>query len=188
MKFYFLPKNTMIRFATIVTTVFLTAYSASSAVVSPIESRQSLDGVWKITRYVFDGMSAMNKAEASQWIGRIATIKANIITFEFSKIAKYKTMFADVSSCTISNSSDPKRGKTTELYDALQPTDIKADSAWLYSSSCKYTPFQSFAVTDNNELIMRWDGVIFILQRISIPAAIKQGKPKKPTKALPKAK
>jgi hypothetical protein len=54
---------------------------------------------------------------------------------------------------------DPSTNPLAEL-------NIKTDKVAVYKTSCTDHPFSELILNDRNELIIRWDGVFFILKKV----------------------
>jgi len=129
---------------------------------------ESIMGTWIIRKYYFTTISAMDDKTAAEWLNKKATI-TDKLHFEYDQIPTYKEIFKDATDCSIVNPENPEI-KTEEKYfgDQQLPPELVESKATIvksYSTNCTDTPFGVFGITEKNEMIIEWDGAIFILNK-----------------------
>jgi hypothetical protein len=90
--------------------------------------------------------------------------------FDFQKIPSYKELFDNVNACSVLNANKPDIVSSEDYFDLsidpLAELNIKTDKVAVYKTSCTDHPFSELILNDRNELIIRWDGVFFILKKV----------------------
>ncbi|TAJ44394.1 MAG: hypothetical protein EPO58_17545 [Chitinophagaceae bacterium] len=129
---------------------------------------KTIKGDWTVTKYYFCGTSAMGDTEAKQWLNRKLTI-GDKITFEFSKIPKYKTFKNEV--CSFGNSLTEQEVSTDEyFYEGFRcnPSSLKIieKKVILIKMKCDFSPFSEFIMKSASQIIVNWDGVFFELIKV----------------------
>jgi len=56
---------------------------------SQLNKKVTLDGKWRVTKYVFSDISAMDEKVASEWVGKVIEF-SQVVVFPFSTIPSYK--------------------------------------------------------------------------------------------------
>jgi hypothetical protein len=134
------------------------------------ESKFHLTGTWTIVKYHSAPISAMTDSESEEWVRKQVTF-GNGISFPFSKISNYKDEFNDELTCGGQGGhfsfSDSITSTTDFFGDKFNPKEvgITAKTVRVLKTNCSDTPFQEIAVKNDNEIIIQWDGIFFILHR-----------------------
>lgn len=130
--------------------------------------KQSITGVWIIKKFYFSDISAMDEKTASEWLNQTLIIDDKI-HFDFEKIGIYKEVFKDESECEIINLNKPEIIKSSDYFDAIRSplADLRINetSIKIFKTKCKDNPFSEFVLTENNDIIINWDGAFFVLTR-----------------------
>lgn len=129
----------------------------------------TLKGTWQIKKYLFASIRAMDERMADEWLNKQLLI-GDEMYFDFQKIPSYKELFDNVNACSVLNANKPDIVSSEDYFDLsidpLAELNIKTDKVAVYKTSCTDHPFSELILNDRNELIIRWDGVFFILKKV----------------------
>lgn len=124
--------------------------------------------VWRVRKYYFNNISAMDNKTASEWLNKILRIDGNLY-FPFDEIPSYREAYKDQQACVIENGGSPEYIIAKEYFDPHHsPKELYQlnGKLRLYHTTCDGV-FSEFIWTENDELIFSCDGVNFILTRLT---------------------
>lgn len=137
--------------------------------ISEREKQISIKGTWTISKYYFAQISGMDEKMASEWLNKQLIIDDTLLHFDFQKIEYYKDLFKNENVCIIKNLNNPEIAPMSEYFDTIRDPlkDLKLtnSSIKIYKTNCKDNPFSEFVLSDNNEIIIQWDGAFFLLTK-----------------------
>ena len=129
-----------------------------------------LKGSWTITKYISADISAMTDKIAKEWVGKKATVE-KVIHFPYYDIPSYKDVFDQTYCGYIDNRYlYPDTIVSTEKYFQqfkinYQSLGLNKNTILLVRTACADTPFHEIIIKNDNELIIHWDGIFFVLTR-----------------------
>lgn len=132
---------------------------------SLISGKNIITGIWTIKQFYFAQISAMDEKTASEWLNKDLIINSKT-HFNFDKIKAYKNVFKDENECEIINIKSPEITKPSNYFDTIRDplSDLKINGVIkIFKTKCKDNPFSEFVLTENNRIIIHWDGVFFVL-------------------------
>lgn len=136
------------------------------ATLATQQAPESIRGVWTVSRYEYASVSAMDQATADEWVNRRLVIDT-AVHFSFQKIPSYQTIFGNNTSCSLALDYEPVTVPASEFTDIqnapMTALGIKDTNLTVYRTTCPDHPFSQFVLTENDELIIQWDGVYFVL-------------------------
>ena len=123
---------------------------------------------WTVSDFEFANMSAMDEEMALEWMGKKAIIDKQLY-FEYQNIKSYKKIFEGDSFCTYSKGWTKEKVLTDSYFSDYGITagelGIDQNEILIIHTPCAGTPFQDIVVKSDDEIIVSWDGVFFILTR-----------------------
>lgn len=131
-----------------------------------IVQQNALKGIWTIKKYTFSQICAMDEKMANEWLNKSLIINDKL-NFDYKKITSYKDVFENVNNCSVLNINKPDLINTDALFeinrDPLDELMINKSRIRVYKTTCADNPFSELVLNDKNEIIIRWDGVFFVL-------------------------
>ncbi|MAZ96190.1 MAG: hypothetical protein CMP53_01555 [Flavobacteriales bacterium] len=123
---------------------------------------------WTVSDFEFANMSAMDEEMALEWMGKKAIINKQLY-FEYKNIKSYKNIFEGDSFCTYRKGWTKEKVFTDSFLSDYGITaselGIDQNEILIIHTSCSGTPFQDILIKSDDEIIVSWDGVFFILTR-----------------------
>jgi hypothetical protein len=128
----------------------------------------SFEDEWTVSDFEFANMSAMDEEMALEWMGKKAIINKQLY-FEYKNIKSYKNIFEGDSFCTYRKGWTKEKVFTDSFLSDYGITaselGIDQNEILIIHTSCSGTPFQDILIKSDDEIIVSWDGVFFILTR-----------------------
>ena len=128
----------------------------------------SFEDEWTVSDFEFANMSAMDEEMALEWMGKKAIIN-NQLYFEYKNITSYKNIFEGDSFCTYRKGWTKEKVFTDSFLSDYGITaselGIDQNEILIIHTSCSGTPFEDILIKSDDEIIVSWDGVFFILTR-----------------------
>ena len=123
---------------------------------------------WTVSDFEFANMSAMDEEMALEWMGKKAIIDKQLY-FEYQNIKSYKKIFEGDIFCTYSKGWTKEKVLTDSYFSDYGITagelGIDQNEILIIHTPCAGTPFQDILIKSDDEIIVSWDGVFFILTR-----------------------
>ena len=123
---------------------------------------------WTVSDFEFANMSAMDEEMALEWMGKKAIIDKQLY-FEYQNIKSYKKIFEGDSFCAYRKGWTKEKVLTDSYFSDYGITagelGIDQNEILIIHTPCAGTPFQDIVVKSDDEIIVSWDGVFFILTR-----------------------
>ena len=128
----------------------------------------SFEDEWTVSDFEFANMSAMDEEMALEWMGKKAIINKQLY-FEYKNIKSYKNISEGDSFCTYRKGWTKEKVFTDSFLSDYGITaselGIDQNEILIIHTSCSGTPFQDILIKSDDEIIVSWDGVFFILTR-----------------------
>ncbi|MDC1370438.1 hypothetical protein N8289_01220 [Flavobacteriales bacterium] len=128
-----------------------------------------LKGTWTIISSKSAGISAMTDKAANQWLGKKATFKS-FLEFEFHLIESYKELFKNSKKLDYKANQSREIVNSSDYFYEMWRTNIKSleipnKKILIIETECFETPFSEIIVISRDEIMIRWDGEFFIMNR-----------------------
>lgn len=156
----------------------IVVFACNNQLVAPTQSNKrnleakeqfTFKGTWRIKKYLFASISAMDEKMADEWLNKELRIDDGLF-FDFQKIPSYKELFENESECSLLHVKEPDMVSTKDYFDPstdpMEDLNIQTGKVAVYRTGCTDHPFSELILNDQLELIIRWDGVFFILEKV----------------------